>query len=355
MKSSIIRYAICLFCGICLVLSAGTTVYGVADLSGWVGQNNAPPDPEAEENNYTLGLGSPPTSAGGTFKARRTRPSATVPVNEAYLADQLLEGSTTGEEPTRYGFDEDLSLSGTFSFTNPNNADPMFFLGFYNSEPGTPAGKHRLGLAVGDESAGLMRIQSQAGNGVTQITNTLTTTGAAPPTAHDPIGHVPAGTYSFDFDYTATGRMFNASISDGTTTWFRNVELPAAFNVPDLFDSFGYYQFGNTVTATPPASNSVTFTFNVSNIDYTGDTDAPSVDQDGDHNEDGVVDAADYVAWRKDNIDGEAGYQAFFENFGEGAGGGGPPGGVPEPSAVILVMFSLMGWDACTRSKRRVA
>jgi hypothetical protein len=57
--------------------------------------------------------------------------------------------------------------------------------------------------------------------------------------------------------------------------------------------------------------------------------------QDGDHNGDGTVDAADYVVWRKLNIDGEQGYTAFVENFGEPAGGGG--GTVPEPSALALM------------------
>jgi hypothetical protein len=354
MITSKVRLAFCWFYAACLVLSLETAAYAVADLSDWVGANNAPPDPQAEENNYTLGPGSPPTSAGGTFKARRTRINATIPQSdfEAYLADQTLSGSTTGEDPTRYGFDEDLSMSGTFSFTNPNNADPQFFFGFYNSEPGTINGKQRLGLAVGDETTGVMRIQSQAASGGgTPITNTLTTTGAAPPSAHDPVGHVPAGTYSFDFDYTTADKMFSASISNGTTTWSRTIQLtPEVFVVPDVFDYFGFYQFGSTVAASPPAANSLTFTFNVSNIDYTGDTDAPSVGQDGDHNGDGIVDAADYVAWRKSDIDGPQGYTDFYENFGEGTVGSSPAnsGGVPEPSTLFLAMLSLICWSAST-------
>jgi hypothetical protein len=58
----------------------------------------------------------------------------------------------------------------------------------------------------------------------------------------------------------------------------------------------------------------------------------------GDHNNDGIVDAADYVAWRKLNTDGEAGYTAFVQNFGEGTPGSGGGGGgqVPEPTAMLL-------------------
>jgi hypothetical protein len=73
------------------------------------------------------------------------------------------------------------------------------------------------------------------------------------------------------------------------------------------------------------------------------------VGQPGDHNEDGVVDAADYVAWRKLNIDGQDGYDDFFENFGEPAAGGGS-GSVPEPNTFVLcVLIGLMGTYGCRR------
>jgi len=68
-----------------------------------------------------------------------------------------------------------------------------------------------------------------------------------------------------------------------------------------------------------------------------------------DHNGDGVVDAADYVAWRKLNIDGAQGYDDFVENFGEpspGAGGG----AVPEPSATVLMLIAM--FFACWTVRR---
>jgi hypothetical protein len=71
--------------------------------------------------------------------------------------------------------------------------------------------------------------------------------------------------------------------------------------------------------------------------------------QPGDHNGDGVVDAADYVAWRKLNIDGAQGYDDFVENFGEpspGAGGG----AVPEPSATALLLIAM--FFACWTVRR---
>jgi hypothetical protein len=76
----------------------------------------------------------------------------------------------------------------------------------------------------------------------------------------------------------------------------------------------------------------------------------------GDYNADGLVDAADYTAWR-DNLGGtslanetaslgvvdEADYDAWKLNFGATAGaGGGTSTTAPEPSSVILVLLGMM-------------
>jgi Aspartyl protease len=71
----------------------------------------------------------------------------------------------------------------------------------------------------------------------------------------------------------------------------------------------------------------------------------------GDFNEDGVVDGADYVMWRKQN--GPAlDYTDWVENFGspQSGGGGGGLGGVPEPSAAVLMLLAICG---CALSRKR--
>jgi hypothetical protein len=68
---------------------------------------------------------------------------------------------------------------------------------------------------------------------------------------------------------------------------------------------------------------------------------------DGDYNNDGTVNAADYVIWRKSNIDGAAGYNTWRTNFGRTAGSGagaGLAGGaaVPEPASWCLLALAAV-------------
>jgi hypothetical protein len=77
----------------------------------------------------------------------------------------------------------------------------------------------------------------------------------------------------------------------------------------------------------------------------------------GDHNGDGVVDAADYVAWRKDpdaNGGDPDGYDDWVTDFGEsnlGSGGGQSVGAVPEPA--LLPLAGIAGLVAFGLMRRR--
>jgi hypothetical protein len=62
----------------------------------------------------------------------------------------------------------------------------------------------------------------------------------------------------------------------------------------------------------------------------------------GDHNDDGTVDAADYVAWRKTDGGNQAGYDAFRQQFGQTAVGSGGGAGVPEPATVTLIALATL-------------
>jgi hypothetical protein len=67
----------------------------------------------------------------------------------------------------------------------------------------------------------------------------------------------------------------------------------------------------------------------------------------GDYNDDGQVDAADYVVWRKNPgaFGGDpGGYNTWRANFGAAAGGGSSSGAAtaaPEPSAFVSLLIGL--------------
>lgn len=66
----------------------------------------------------------------------------------------------------------------------------------------------------------------------------------------------------------------------------------------------------------------------------------------GDYNANGVVDAADYIVWRK--TDGTpAGYNAWRAHFGQTAGSGSGASAnaaVPEPATLVLLILAAAGW-----------
>jgi hypothetical protein len=60
----------------------------------------------------------------------------------------------------------------------------------------------------------------------------------------------------------------------------------------------------------------------------------------GDYNEDGKVDAADYVQWRDSNINGQQGYADWRANFGRTLGAASNASvAVPEPAGVALLVI----------------
>jgi hypothetical protein len=109
-------------------------------------------------------------------------------------------------------------------------------------------------------------------------------------------------------------------------------------------DDWDYFAISNTSTVDD-------FDFVMDN--FTIEVIGSNVGLAGDYNNDGSVDAADYVVWRKNNINGEQGYNDWRTNFGRtaGSGSGLPAGAVPEPTGVaLLIMAGLLGTAARRRN-----
>jgi hypothetical protein len=72
----------------------------------------------------------------------------------------------------------------------------------------------------------------------------------------------------------------------------------------------------------------------------------------GDFNRDGVVDGADYVAWRK--IDGEnpAGYNIWRANLGRTSDGTDLASTAPEASSLLLIVLGVSAVASVHRSRR---
>lgn len=89
-------------------------------------------------------------------------------------------------------------------------------------------------------------------------------------------------------------------------------------------------------------SESDQFQVVIDNMRFCRDLDCtPSTTTPGDHNNDGVVDAADYVVWRANNLNGQQGYDDWRTNFGSpGPGLGSGAAAVPEPASIVLILLS---------------
>ena len=125
---------------------------------------------------------------------------------------------------------------------------------------------------------------------------------------------------------------------------------------PELASSLG--AFGGIASFAEDAGGEL-YLIDYNNGDIHRIVAAPPVEQ-GDYNQDGVVDAADYTVWRNifgqpvtphtladgdgSGIIDEGDYDRWKSNFGlvTGSGGSGSSAGVPEPSALCLVVLGVL-------------
>jgi hypothetical protein len=154
-------------------------------------------------------------------------------------------------------------------------------------------------------------------------------------------------TLSFSFDENGFSVGFNAgtagAYSSGIRPWS---QIPGGFDPSNLGEQTQLFIQSFDINGGTPASvvvNSISVTGTLS----------------GDYNNNGVVDAADYVLWRKHNNtavtlpnDSTPGtdpsdYNVWRAHFGQTAGSGvgtSANAAVPEPTTLVLLIFAAIGW-----------
>ncbi len=156
-------------------------------------------------------------------------------------------------------------------------------------------------------------------------------------------GSTQAGSFGFAWHHVVI------TVNDGNLTWVVNGTKLVDANIADIPLGGNNIAFGvSDVNATTARHPSLAFLI-IDNVVVT-DVSAGAL---GDFNEDGKVDAGDYVAWRKNtgggalpNDDGAADqaarYALWRSNFGNppGAGSGLGEAAVPEPSSLVLLVVS---------------
>jgi hypothetical protein len=128
---------------------------------------------------------------------------------------------------------------------------------------------------------------------------------------------------------------------------------------PRLFGQFGTVTFVGNTTA------DVNYDYDNGDIFLNNFVRVGPSPVNGDYNNDGKVDAADYVVWRKHNgttttlpndttpgIVSAADYDVWRLNFGASSGGGALALAVPEPTSLASVML-LVAWSAAARAFHR--
>jgi len=155
-----------------------------------------------------------------------------------------------------------------------------------------------------------------------------------------------------------TATRFTVYSSNTYATSIGTVDLNVRNPAPGSEDEHNQDMVATLANLAPQESNIlyVEFVGASGGVGYLNDmqivANAPSFSP-GDFNQDGSVDAADYVLWRKTptSYGGPDGYNTWKQYFGTGGTGAGGSGAVPEPTSLIGIVLAAFGLAATYRRR----
>jgi T5SS/PEP-CTERM-associated repeat protein len=160
------------------------------------------------------------------------------------------------------------------------------------------------------------------------------------------------GTLYMEIGGTTSGNGYDQLLATGQMALggTLSVSLLNGFE-PQAGNSFNILDWGSiagtfAALSLPPLPGSLTW--NTSQLYTTGVLNVVGPGTSGDYNLNGVVDAADYVVWRKNPGGFPAGaYATWRSQFGQPGGSGAGANAiaaVPEPATLVLLIFAAAGW-----------
>jgi hypothetical protein len=163
------------------------------------------------------------------------------------------------------------------------------------------------------------------------------------------VGLASTSTLLMELGGTTPGSGYDQLISSGALSLagVLEVQLLGGFS-PSEGQSFNLFDW-NSVSGNfsslllPTLSGGLSW--NTSQLYTTGVLSVSSAGIPGDYSNNGTVDAADYIVWRKTGINGPTGYGTWRANFGEPGGSGSGASAnatVPEPATLGMLMFAAV-------------